>query len=71
MMKGESRFKQGLQYIHFQSDCLKEYTSRKHDISYEVFPFREITVRATTLQELSNDDKSNLNKHGLNIDVDH
>ena len=71
MVKGESRFKYGPQYIHFQSDCLKEYTRRKHDIFYEVFPFCEMTVRATTLQELSNDDKSNLNKYGLNIDVDH
>ena len=71
MMKGESRFKYGPQYIHFQSDCLKEYTRRKHDISYEVFLFSEITVGATTLQELSNDYKFNLNKYELNIDVDH
>ena len=71
MMKRESHFKYGPQYIHFQSDCLKEYTRRKHDISYEVFPFSEITAGATTLQELSNDDKSNLSKYGLNIDVDH
>ena len=70
-MKGESRFKYGPQYIHFQSDCLKEYTRRKHDISYEVFLFSEITVGATTLQELSNDYKFNLNKYELNIDVDH
>ena len=71
MVKGESCFKHGPQYIHFQSECLKEYTRRKHDISYEVFPFSEIRVGATTLQELLNDDKSNLNKYGLNIDVDH
>ena len=71
MVKGESRFKYGPQYIYFQSYCLREHTRRKQDISYKVFPFSEIKVGATTLQELSNDDKSNLNNYGLNIDIDH
>ena len=71
MVQGKSRFKYGTQYVQFQSECLKEYTRRKHDISYKFFPFSEITVGATTLQELSNEDKSSFNKYGLNIDVDH
>ena len=46
----------------------KRYAHRKHDLSYEDFPFHEIKVDEKTLQALSNDDKSNLKKYGLNID---
>ena len=69
MVKGESPSKYGPQYVHFQSDCSKEYAHRKHDLSYEDFPFAEIKVVQKTLQALSNDDKSNLKEYGLNIDV--
>ena len=69
MVKGESHCKYGPQYVHFQSDCLKEYAHRKHDLSYEDFPFAEIKVVQKTLQALSNDDKSNLKEYGLNIDL--
>ena len=69
MVKGESHSKYGPRYVHFQRDCLKEYTYRKHDLSYEDFPFTEIKVDQKTLQALSNDDKSNLKEYGLNIDL--
>ena len=65
MVKGESHSKYGPQYVHFQCDCLKEYAHRKHDLSYEEFPFAEIKVDQKTLQGLSNDDKSNLKEYGL------
>ena len=43
-----------------RGDCLKEYAYRKHDLSFEDFPFAEMKVDQKTLQALSNDDKSNL-----------
>ena len=46
-----------------------KYAHRKHDLSYEDFPFPEIKVGQKTLQTLSNDDKSNLKVFGLNIDL--
>ena len=44
MVKGESHFKYGPQYIHSQGDCLKEYARRKHDLSFEDFSFAEMKV---------------------------
>ena len=44
MVKGESHFKYGPQYIHSQGDCLKEYAHRKHDLSFEDFSFAEMEV---------------------------
>ena len=69
MVKGESHSKYGPRYVHFQRDCLKEYTYRKHDLSYEDFPFTEIKVDQKTLKALSNDYNSNLKEYGLNIDL--
>ena len=69
MVKGESHFKYGPQYIHSQGDCLKEYAHRKHDLSFEDFSFAEMKVDQKTLQAFLNDDKSNLKEYGLNIDL--
>ena len=52
MVKGESHSKYGPQYVHFQHDCLKECTHRKHDLLYEDFPFAEIKFDQKTLQAL-------------------
>ena len=53
MRKGETVTEYGSQYIHFKSDCLKEYARLKHGVTYENFPFEIIEVNVETLKQLS------------------
>jgi hypothetical protein len=53
MVNGEMKTKYGPQYIHFHSNCLKEYSMRKHEKEYETFPFEIIRVDEKTLRSLS------------------
>jgi len=59
-VKGETRSKYGPQYVHFNSECLKEYSHQKHDVAYEKFPLSLLTVNDATRERLSDDEKAYL-----------
>ena len=66
-VKGETRTKYGPQYVHFNSECLLEYTHPKNDIKYSEFPFANIKVDRETYDLLAKQEKTTLISHGLNF----
>jgi len=57
----------GPQYVHFNVLCLRNYCKRKHDKSFDVFPFDLITVHQDTLKTLSEDQRIYFTNLGVNI----
>jgi len=53
MVKDEMKSRYGPQYVHFHSNCLKEYAMRKHEKEYQMFPFDLIIVNKKTLSTLN------------------
>ena len=63
--KGESKY--GPLYVHFQNECLKEYTNRVHQVQYNSFPYNLIEIDKETLPNLSDDVLVNLLSRGIEI----
>ena len=62
-LHGREHSKFGPQYIHFNQDCLKQYTERKQGMHYERFPYDLIKVHKDTLPLLADETKAFLLSH--------
>ena len=66
-VKGGTRSKYRSQYVHFNCECLLEYTHTKHDIKYIEFPFANIKVDRLTYNQLAEEEKNTLISYKLNV----
>ena len=67
MVKGESRKRHGPQYIHFKTDCLKQYARAKQDTMSDVFPFELIKVEKEMLKQLTGEEKAYLQSFNIKL----
>ena len=54
-------------YIHFKTECLKEYARRIHDVHHKAFPFSEIMIAKDTLARLPEEVKVLLEETGMDF----
>ena len=55
------------QYIHFQNDCLKQFSREKFQVEYDNFPFDSIIIAKETYAELSDETIAYLMSYGVTI----
>ena len=54
-------------YIHFKTECLKEYTRCVHDVHHKAFSFLEITFGKDTLVRLQEEVKVLPEENGIDV----
>jgi len=64
-VNGECKSKYGPQYIHFNTQCLREYAYQKHNTYHDVFPLYMIDINKNTLLKLNEEEKENLESYGV------
>ena len=67
LVNGEERTKVGLQYVHFNQKCLKEYLRRKRNVQVEEFPYERIIIDRKTLNRLTDEECACLSSYRLHI----
>ena len=66
-IKDETGSKYGPLYIHFKSECLKEYAHQKHDVFSKEFPLSLVTINEAAQKKLPDYEKSQLEKFGITM----
>ena len=50
-----------------KSECLKEYSRQKHDVSHKEFPLSFVIINEAALKKLSDYEKSQLEEFGITL----